>query len=132
MNKDKKFQELALDGKGRTLKEHLEHFKKCFKEVYGDMKISPSDVRESDGFALIPGKIKGKNDKEYIALIDTDVSSSGEHWGGLFIHPEKGFINIDRKEMKEKLSKKEIDNLTPYKYHLYVDVIGDIHKTFQY
>jgi hypothetical protein len=58
MNKDKKFQELALDGKGRTPKGHLKHFKKSFQEVYGDMKISPEDVEESNGFALIPGKIK--------------------------------------------------------------------------
>ena len=58
MNKDKKFQELALDGKGRTPKGHLKHFKKSFQEVYGDMKISPEDVEESNGFPLIPGKIK--------------------------------------------------------------------------
>lgn len=131
MNKDKKFRELALDGEPRKPSEHLKHFKKTFKKVYGKMTISASDV-ESEGFALIPGKIKSKDGTEYVALIDTNVKDSGEHYGGLFIHPQKGFIALDKKEMEQKLSQKEIENLTPYRYHLFVDVIGDIHTNFQY
>ena len=129
---DEKFQDCFYDNKSRNAKEWEEHAKECFKEVYGGLRIEPEQTEGSDGFALIPGRIKDSDGKEYFALLDIDVSSSGEFWGGQFLHPREGFMRIHKDEMKEKLTEEERNKFNPIRYHLHVDVHGDIHQEFQY
>ena len=48
--------------------------------------------------------IKGENDTIYVALLELDVSSSGEHWGTVFFLPQGAVDgNEDQDSVKEAL-----------------------------
>ena len=49
-------------------------------QVYGSDKLDEYDSDE--GFVIIPGVVCGKENKNLcVALLELDLSSSGEHWG---------------------------------------------------
>ncbi|MBO5126870.1 MAG: DUF4314 domain-containing protein [Clostridia bacterium] len=63
--------------------ELLKSLHEKFVEVYG------TDFLDDDyGFVTVPGVVKGEDGNVYVALLELDVSSSGEHWGTVFFTPQ--------------------------------------------
>lgn len=79
--------------------ELLKNLHEKFVEVYG------TDSLDDDyGFVTVPGVIKGENDTIYVALLELDASSSGEHWGTVFFLPQGAVDgNEDQDSVKEAL-----------------------------
>ena len=79
-----------------------------------------------DGFVVIPGIVRGKeNGNMALALLDLDLSSSGEHWGTSFLC-KHGVVsqNDDSKTPAMKDIRATIGN---YDYCYTATISGDIH-----
>lgn len=89
-----------------------------FVEVYG------SDHIEGDmGMLTVPGVVRANDGNTYVALLDIDTSSSGEHWGTTFFTP-KGVL-CDYSDNKDILN--EIKPFIPYEYWYTPEFEGDCH-----
>ena len=63
--------------------ELLKSLHEKFVDVYG------TDSLDDDyGFVMVPGVAKGEDGNIYVALLELDISSSGEHWGTVFFTPQ--------------------------------------------
>lgn len=62
----------------------LNRLHEAMKNAYGGERLGEWDGDE--GFVMIPGIVRGReNGNMCIALLDLDLSSSGEHWGTSFL-----------------------------------------------
>jgi len=93
-------------------------------EVYGSDRLNEFDGDE--GFVVIPGAVQGKESKNVaIALLDLDLSSSGEHWGTSFLcHYGVVSQSGDMKDPERESVMKEIGS---YDYCYTAAISGDIH-----
>ena len=67
--------------------------------VYGSEQLGSEDG--DDGFVVIPGVVQGRETgKVCLALLDIDLSSSGEHWGTAFL-VEGGIISQNEAYSKD-------------------------------
>ena len=89
-----------------------------FVEVYGTADID-SDI----GMLTIPGVIKANNGNTYVALLDIDASSSGEHWGTTVFTPN-GVLS-DHSENED--IRNAFKGLAPYQYWYTPKFENDIH-----
>lgn len=78
-----------------------------YLEVYGT-----SHLERNNHFVTVPGVVKAANGNLYIALIDIDCASSGEHWGTSFFTPEGVLEHGDEREEIRDIIRK----LVPYQY----------------
>lgn len=63
----------------------LNRLHKAMREVYGSEPLN--EYNGDDGFVVIPGVLRGrKSEKMCIALLELDLSSSGEHWGTNYLN----------------------------------------------
>ena len=73
-----------------------------FMEVYGTEYLD-----DEYGFVTVPGIVKGEDGNIYVALLDLDVMSSGEHWGTVFFTPqgiiEDRAVNEDMLELRHQI-----------------------------
>ncbi len=97
--------------------------------VYGGGQLY--DVDGGDGFVLIPGAVRGKeNGNLCIALLELDLSSSGEHWGTTFlckhgVIPQSVTADADNELRRQS---KEIGKLIgSYDYGYTAEIPDDIH-----
>ena len=115
-------------GNNKTMKSVLSKLTKAFKDVYGTDTIyeGMSEIEEDGDFILAPGLVRAeKTGKVRIALLDIDVSSSGEHWGTTFF-TEKGIFSQDDKELSNEKDKM-LDEFIPYTYCYNISIPEDIH-----
>ena len=84
--------------------EILRRLHEAFLEVY------PPLLEDGAGMVTVPGMVEVATGAKYVALLDIDVDSSGEHWGTTFITPA-GVLD-DHEEKHWNLIKPFI----PYKY----------------
>lgn len=89
-----------------------------YLEVYGTNHLD-----SSDGITTVPGVVLAADGNLYVALLDIDACSSGEHWGTTFFTPN-GVLS-DSSEDDEVLG--EIRKLVPYKYWYTVELETDHH-----
>jgi len=92
--------------------------------VYGSEYLDEQDGDE--GFVVIPGVVRGtETGNMALALLDLDLSSSGEHWGTAFLC-KFGVVsqNTDRMTAAGKAMGKAIGS---YDYWYTASLPGDIH-----
>ena len=110
------------------MKKILKEMTDIFADTYGTKCIyeGMDKLKEDEGFVMVPGVVKSKKTgKVRLALLDLDVSSSGEHYGTTFI-TEKGIVQQGCKDVPEHI-KEYMSELIPYEYCYTVDIEDDIH-----
>ena len=98
--------------------ELLKMLHKKFVEVYGTDHVEPAD-----GMLTVPGLVQAPDGKLYVALLDLDAASSGEHWGTTFFTP-KGVLSD---QTEEPHIKAEVKKMIPYNYWYTVEMERDHH-----
>ena len=101
--------------------------------VYGGERLGENES-DSDGFVIIPGVVRGRDSgKICVALLELDLSSSGEHWGTSFLC-KYGVIaqdGIEKVSNNDAVLKAEIAEVVstylPYDYCYTASIPGDIH-----
>jgi hypothetical protein len=93
-------------------------------ESYGGIQLD-EDSGE-DGFVVIPGVVRGKESGNIaLALLDLDLSSSGEHWGTSFLG-KHGVVS--QNEDAGTPAMKDIRSaIGSYDYCYSAEISGDIH-----
>ncbi len=89
-----------------------------FVEVYGS-----DHVGTDDGMVTVPGVVQVPDGKLYVALLDLDAASSGEHWGTTFFTP-RGVLSDQTEDPQIKA---EVKKMIPYNYWYTVDMERDHH-----
>ena len=110
----------------------LNRLHEAVAEVYGGGSLDETDGDE--GFVIVPGVVCGRDSgKICIALLDLDLSSSGEHWGTSFLC-KYGVIaqdGVERVSNNDAVLKSEIREIVsiylPYDYCYTASIPGDIH-----
>ena len=91
--------------------------------VYGGARLD-EDISD-DGFVVIPGVVRGTTSRKIcLALLDLDLSSSGEHWGTAFLCSHGVVTQGDEKNDATAKVMKEIGS---YDYGYTASIPGDIH-----
>lgn len=96
----------------------LKMLHETFLEVYGTDHMEPDN-----GLITVPGVVQTSDGQLYVALLDLDAESSGEHWGTSFFTP-KGVLS-DHTDDKEIMA--EVKKLCPYNYWYTVEMERDHH-----
>ncbi|GHU79349.1 hypothetical protein FACS1894191_1940 [Clostridia bacterium] len=96
--------------------------------VYGSERLGRMDG--DDGFVIIPGVVRGRESgKTCLALLELDLSSSGEHWGTSYLC-KYGVVSQDGADNGSFL-KSETEEINaaylPYDYGYTATIPGDIH-----
>ncbi len=101
----------------------------AMKDSYGTAELHPDYSGDMDkNFVVIPGVVQGKKSGNLcLALLEIDLSSSGEHWATDFLTefgviPQRADENI-RRELTDLMVKRFI----PYEYGYTAQIPGDIH-----
>lgn len=103
------------------VKKLLKQMTDKFREIYGADKLT-ADME----FVLVPAVIKPKRyDGLYAAIVQLDLTSSGEHYGTDFF-TQYGLINTDM-ENKQAIDCEFLRSAIPYDYYPTVPYPGDIH-----
>ena len=89
-----------------------------FVEVYGTDHVEPDD-----GMVTVPGVVQAPDGKLYVALLDLDAASSGEHWGTTFFTP----MGVLSDQTEDPDIKEEVRKMIPYNYWYTVDMERDHH-----
>lgn len=93
---------------------------------YGGESLNEYDLGGDDGFVIIPGIVRGKESgKLCLALLELDLSSSGEHWGTHFLC-EHGVVkqgDIGNNPAEKAI----ISSIGSYDYCYTATIPGDIH-----
>jgi len=101
----------------------LNRLHEAMTEVYGGMHLD--EYTADDGFVVIPGVVRGKETKNIcLALLDLDLTSSGEHWGTSFLCVHGVVTQGDDKNGAAAKVMKEIGS---YDYGYTASIPGDIH-----
>jgi len=100
--------------------------------VYGSVRLD-EDIGD-EGFVIVPGIVRGMNSgKICIALLDLDLSSSGEHWGTSFlckygVIAQDGIAKVSDNDAVLKAEITEVvSTYLPYDYCYTASIPGDIH-----
>ena len=93
-----------------------------YVKAYGSDRI-----HEDMDFVMVPGVVLGANNKVYLALLEIDASSSGEHWNTQFITPCGVYSHMG--DSPDPDAKQYMLGVVPYKYWYTVQYDGDIHTS---
>ena len=94
-------------------------------EIYGDDNLSYVDGDE--GFVVLPGVVCIKESKQiYLALLELDLTSSGEHWGTYFLC-KYGVIVQGQEGYTQPNIIKFLEGVTPYDYRYTAVIPSDFH-----
>lgn len=92
-----------------------------FIEAYGTDTLT-GDVAD---FVIVPGVVLGANNKIYVALLELDLSSSGEHWNTQFFTPCGVYSHMS--DDPNLAAQKYMKGVVPYRYWYTPQYSGDIH-----
>jgi len=100
--------------------------------IYGSERIG--EHSSDDGFVVIPGIVRGRESGTLgLALLDLDLSSSGEHWGtsflckyGVISQGGNGSASNDDAVLKSEI-KEIVEAYVPYDYCYTAVIPSDIH-----
>ena len=115
---DKAYQDRDLTYPTEVLAQLHEQFVKA----YGSGR-----VHEDMDFVMVPGVVLGANNKVFLALLEIDASSSGEHWNTQFITPCGVHSQVG--ENSDLDAKQYMQGVVPYQYWYTVEYDGDIHTS---
>ncbi len=115
-----------IDVEKATVYQYLDRKEKIIKIV----KMKQKRILEDSGYFLISGKIRINDGTEYPAIIGISSDDSGELFEAYFLINNYWISQSDKKFLK-KISKNK-KGIFPYKYHLNVEVEGDINKEHQF
>lgn len=94
-------------------------------EVYGTETFERDTLEE--GFILLPGAVQSReNGNVCIALLELDLSSSGEHWGTDYL-TKYGCINPREEEMPDAVCRFLKETYGTYDYGYTATLTDDIH-----
>ena len=94
-------------------------------EVYGTETFGRGTLEE--GFILLPGVLQSReNGNVCIALLELDLSSSGEHWGTDYL-TKYGCINPREEEMPDAVRQFLKETYGTYDYGYTATLTDDIH-----
>ncbi len=94
------------------------------------IKLKENKIKKNSGYFLINGKIKISDGTIYNAILGISSDDSGEMFEAYFYVNDK-WISQNNKNFLRLLDKKK-DEVFPYKYHLNVEVEGDINRNHQF
>jgi hypothetical protein len=113
----------------------LNRLHEAMVEVYGSETLNEENVDE-DGFVVVPGVVRGmESEKICLALLELDLSSSGEHWGTNYLC-KYGVVSQSGElpELKARVAdgQKHVtltmnNAFVPYEYGYTAKILGDIH-----
>lgn len=87
-----------------------------FVQVYGS-----DHVGTDDGMVTVPGVVQAPDGKLYVALLDLDAASSGEHWGTTFFTPH----GVLSDQTEDPQIRAEVKKMIPYNYWYTVQMERD-------
>ena len=94
-------------------------------EVYGTETFGRDTLEE--GYVLLPGVLRSReNGNVCIALLELDLSSSGEHWGTDYL-TKYGCINPREEEMPDAVRQFLKETYGTYEYGYTATLTDDIH-----
>ena len=94
-------------------------------EVYGTETFDRDTLEE--GFVLLPGVLQSREKGSVcIALLELDLSSSGEHWGTDYL-TKYGCINLHEEEMPDAVRRFLKETYGIYDYGYTAAITDDIH-----
>ncbi|MDR1537882.1 MAG: hypothetical protein LBU32_07775 [Clostridiales bacterium] len=112
----------------------LNRLHEAMVEVYGGETLGETDG--DGGFVIIPGVVRGMDSgKVCLALLELDLSSSGEHWGTDYLC-KYGLISQDGAstdytprvpDIRKLVTEKMNAAFVPYEYGCTARLPGDIH-----
>jgi hypothetical protein len=106
----------------------LNRLHEAMVKIYGSEQLD--EYSGEEGFVVVPGVVRGKETgKICIALLDLDLSSSGEHWGTAFLC-KAGVVSQNEAYSNEDGTselRKAIKAYGNYDYCYTAAVPGDIH-----
>ena len=98
------------------------------RNIYGD--TVRAEYKGYD-FILVPGIVQAAHSgKLCLALLELDLSSSGEHWGTDFLS-KYGVISASDIETHSETIQQFCRTLLPYNYDYTINIPGDIHSENQ-
>jgi len=104
-------------------KEILNRLHAAMVDIYGSARLTAHHGDE--GFVVIPGMVRGRKSGEMcVALLELDLSSSGEHWDTTFLC-EYGVVG--QGDLDSPIVKAVCKRFVPYDYGYTADIPGDIH-----
>ena len=108
-------------------KQVLGEIHQAFERVYGQAVVSEETCGE---FVCLPAITRANNTGEMcVALVQIDLTSSGEHWDTQFF-TEQGIL--PHPDCIDRQKDGRIDRLIPYSYWYTPPVHGDIHVDFRH
>ena len=102
----------------------LNRLHEALVDSYGSEMLDPS--HEDQEFVMVPGILRGrKNGDLCIALFDLDLTSSGEHWGTVYLcgHGTVSMADVNDDSAAIEMNKKYI----PFDYCYTATIPFDIH-----
>lgn len=110
----------------------LNRLHEAMTEAYGSETLT--EWSGDDGFVVIPGLVRGKESEEMcVALLELDLSSSGEHWGTTYlckygaIPQTTGSTEHDGGAELLSMMREMNAAFIPYDYAYTAVIPGDIH-----
>ena len=110
----------------------LNRLHEAMVSAYGSERLDEMDG--DDGFVIIPGVVRGSQSGNVcLALLELDLSSSGEHWGTSYlckygVIAQDGIEKVSNNDSVLKAEIKEINAAyLPYDYGYTAMIPGDIH-----
>lgn len=106
----------------------LNHLHEAVVKAYGGDTLHPDYTGDmEDNFVVVPGVVQGKRTGQIaLALLELDLSSSGEHWGTHFLC-RHGVISQDGGNLPHDVIAPFVKSFVPYDYCYTVKIPNDIH-----
>lgn len=106
----------------------LNHLHEAMVQIYGAETLRPDYNQEmEENFVVIPGVVQGKKTgKIALALLELDLSSSGEHWGTSFLC-KYGVLPQSGGKLPTDTAAPFVNAFIPYDYGYTADIPNDIH-----
>lgn len=106
----------------------LNHLHEAMVKAYGGDTLHPDyDGDMEDNFVVIPGVVQGRKTGNIgLALLELDLSSSGEHWQTNFLC-NHGIIPQDGGNLPKDITAPVVNSFVPYDYCYTAKIPNDIH-----
>lgn len=96
---------------------------------YGSEVLHPNYIGDmEENFVVIPGIVQGRKFRQFcLALLELDLSSSGEHWGTDFLTQYGVIPQRNAENIPHELTKLMTHRFIPYDYAYTATIPDDIH-----